>query len=91
MSTGEKCKRLGVSLNDVFGSLQIFLGGYYVNDFNKFGRTWQVNLQAESDFRDQAAKVRRLEVRSASGGMVPLGTVADSPRFDRPDDDHPLQ
>ena len=72
----EKCKRLGVALNDVFGALQTFLGGYYVNDFNRFGRTWQVNLQAKAEFRDQAAKVRRLEVRSAGGAMVPLGTLA---------------
>ena len=72
----QKCKRLGVPLNDVFGALQTFLGGYYVNDFNEFGRTWQVNLQARADFRDQAAKVRRIEVRNSRGDMVPLGTLA---------------
>jgi len=72
----EKCKRLTVPLSDVFNALQTFLGGYYVNDFNEFGRTWQVNLQASSDFRDQAARVRRLEVRNAQGDMVPLGTLA---------------
>jgi multidrug efflux pump len=72
----EKCKRLDVPLNDVFLALQTFLGGYYVNDFNEFGRTWQVNLQAGADFRDQAAKVRRLEVRNNQGDMIPLGTLA---------------
>src|SRR5262249_38729295 len=41
-----KCKTQGVSLNDVFNTLQVFMGGYYVNDFNRFGRTWQVNIQA---------------------------------------------
>ena len=87
----EKCKRLGVPLSDVFGALQTFLGGYYVNDFNAFGRTWQVNLQARADFRDQAAKVRRIEVRNDRGEMVPLGTLAAVRDSTRPDDDHPLQ
>jgi multidrug efflux pump len=71
-----KCKSLGVPISDVFNALQTYLGGYYVNDFNEFGRTWQVNLQAGEKFRDQAAKVRKLEVRNAQGDMVPLGTLA---------------
>src|SRR5688572_7402081 len=57
--------------------LQVYLGGYYVNDFNKFGRTWQVNLQADTPFRLEADDVRGLQVRNAAGQMVPLGTVAD--------------
>jgi multidrug efflux pump subunit AcrB len=73
----EKCKTLGLALNDVFTTLQVYLGGYYVNDFNKFGRTWQVNLQADAPYRLQANDVRELKVRNASGQMVPLGTVAD--------------
>jgi multidrug efflux pump len=47
----EKCKSLGVPLNDVFLTLQVYLGGFYANDFNRFGRTWQVNLQADPAFR----------------------------------------
>ncbi len=73
----EKCKTLGLALDDVFTTLQVYLGGYYVNDFNKFGRTWQVNLQADAPYRMQAADVQQLKVRNADGKMVPLGTVAE--------------
>ncbi|MGD9721290.1 MAG: efflux RND transporter permease subunit [Pirellulales bacterium] len=72
-----KCKMMGVALSDVFNTLQYYLGGYYVNDFNEFGRTWQVNVQAESPFRMTAAGVKQLRVRNADGDMIPLGTVAD--------------
>jgi multidrug efflux pump len=71
-----KCKTLHVSLNDVFNTLQVYLGGYYANDFNRFGRTWQVNLQADAAFRLKAEDVRQLKVRNAAGDMLPLGTVA---------------
>jgi multidrug efflux pump len=71
-----KCKTMKVELNDVFETLQTFLGGYYVNDFNQFGRTWQVNLQADGPYRVDADKVRQFKVRNASGDMVPLGSVA---------------
>src|SRR5439155_5200822 len=71
-----KCKTLGVKLNDVFNTLQVNLGGYYVNDFNRFGRTWQVNLQADSEFRNAVEDVKALKVRNAAGAMVPLATVA---------------
>lgn len=71
-----KCKAMGVPLNDVFNTLQVFLGSYYVNDFNQFGRTWQVNLQADAKFRAQPEDVRNLKVRNAAGQMVPLGTLA---------------
>jgi multidrug efflux pump len=71
-----KCKTMQVPLNDVFQTLQVYLGGYYVNDFNKFGRTWQVNIQADAPFRAQASDVQQLKVRNAGGAMVPLGTVA---------------
>jgi multidrug efflux pump subunit AcrB len=71
-----KCKTLGVPLNSVFDTLQVYLGGYYVNDFNEFGRTWQVNLQAEAAFRLDPDTVRKLEVRNSKGKMIPLGTVA---------------
>ena len=71
-----KCKTMNVPLGDVFNTLQVYLGGYYVNDFNQFGRTWQVNLQADSAFRLQADDVRQLKVRNSAGQMVPLGTIA---------------
>ncbi len=67
---------MNVSLNDVFNTLQVYIGGYYVNDFNRFGRTWQVNLQADAPFRLKAEDVRQLKVRNAAGEMLPLGTVA---------------
>jgi multidrug efflux pump len=73
----EKVKSMGVALNDVFDALQAYLGSYYVNDFNRFGRTWQVNIQAEARFRKDAAAVRQLKVRNADGDMVPLGAVAE--------------
>src|SRR5262249_23839245 len=56
---------------------QVYLGGFYVNDFNRFGRVWQVNVQADARFRDKADAVRQLKVRSADGAMVPLGSVAE--------------
>ncbi len=71
-----KCKKLGIGLTDVFNTLQVYLGGYYVNDFNDFGRTWQVNLQAQSEFRINPQQVERLKVRTPTGDMVPLGTLA---------------
>ena len=72
-----KVKTMGVELNDVFESLQAYLGGYYVNDFNRFGRTWQVNVQADAPFRVDHRIVGQLKVRNADGDMVPLGSVAD--------------
>ena len=72
-----KVKTMGVELNDVFESLQAYLGGYYVNDFNRFGRTWQVNVQADAPFRVDHQIVGQLKVRNADGDMVPLGSVAD--------------
>ncbi len=71
-----KCKALGVKLSDAFQTLQVYLGGTYVNDFNLAGRTWQVNLQADSRFRMHAEDIRGLKVRNAEGNMVPLGTLA---------------
>lgn len=71
-----KVKTMGVELNDVFNSLQAYLGSYYVNDFNRFGRTWQVNVQAEAHFRTDADLVGQLKVRNAEGDVVPLGAVA---------------
>ena len=70
-----KAKKLGVSLNEVFGTLQTYLGSVYVNDFNKFGRTWQVKAQADHQFRLEPEDIRRLDVRDAQGRMVPIGTL----------------
>lgn len=71
-----KAKTMGVALNDIFNTLQSNLGTNYVNDFNQFGRTWQVNVQAESDFRSRPDDVAHLPVRNSAGDMVPLGAVA---------------
>ncbi len=66
-----------VPLQDVFQMLQIYLGSMYVNDFNLFGRTWQVIVQCESKFRDQIEDIQRLKVRNIHGQMVPLGSLAE--------------
>jgi HAE1 family hydrophobic/amphiphilic exporter-1 len=71
----EKAKKLGLSLQDVFSTLSVNLGSAYVNDFNKFGRTWQVDLQADRRFRYRADQVKLLQVRNAHGDMIPLGSL----------------
>jgi multidrug efflux pump len=71
----DKCQTMGVRPIDVFSTLQIYLGSLYVNDFNRFGRTWQVVVQALGEFRDDAEKIKRLKVRNDRGEMVPLGAV----------------
>jgi multidrug efflux pump len=71
----DKCQAMGVNPADVFSTLQIYLGSYYVNDFNRFGRTWQVVCQASGQFRDDPDRVKLLQVRNANGEMVPLGSV----------------
>ena len=72
-----QAKRLGVSLDEIFGTLQAYLGSAYVNDFNRFGRTWQVKVQADHRFRLTPEDIRRLEVRNADGDMVPMGALVD--------------
>ncbi|HEV3084609.1 MAG TPA: efflux RND transporter permease subunit, partial [Gemmataceae bacterium] len=71
----EQCQTMGVNTKDVFDTLQIYLGSYYVNDFNRFGRTWQVVLQAGGEFRNDPERIKLLKVRNAQGEMVPLGAV----------------
>ena len=73
----DQAKTLGLAVNDVFTSLQVFLGSLYVNDLNWFGRTWQVNVQSESRFRRDIADIKQLSVRNAAGQMVPLSTIAN--------------
>ena len=71
----DKVKQLDVRLSDVFQTLQIYLGSQYVNDFNKFGRTYQVIAQADAPFRASAENITQLKVRNAQGEMVPLGSL----------------
>src|SRR5437660_5793107 len=66
---------LGLLVSDVFSTLQVYLGSYYVNNFNEFGRIWQVNVQADTRFRDRVADIRLLQVRNNQGQMIRLGTV----------------
>ena len=73
----DKAQALGLRISDVFTALQATLGGFYVNDFNLFGRTWQVNLQAEAEDRRDVSDIWRIHVRNARGEMVPLRAVAD--------------
>ncbi len=68
---------MGLNLADVNSTLQTYLGSLYVNDFNLFGRTWQVVVQAEPKFRNNVEAVRRMKVRNAAGRMTPLGSVAE--------------
>ncbi|UCF41502.1 MAG: multidrug efflux RND transporter permease subunit [Gemmatimonadota bacterium] len=72
----EKVKSLGIPLQSVFNTLQANLGSAYVNDFNLFGRTWRVMVQADQQYRARASDIQRLEVRSAQGEMIPIGTLA---------------
>lgn len=72
----QECLSQGVQLGDVFSTLQAYLGSRYVNDFNRFGRTWQVVVQADSQYRNEISDVKRLGVRNSQGRMVPMGTLA---------------
>ncbi len=73
----EKALALGLSITDVFSSLQATLGGIYVNDFNLFGRTWQVNVQGETADRIDLSNIWRIFIRNKQGTMVPLRSIAD--------------
>ncbi|MGD9645606.1 MAG: efflux RND transporter permease subunit, partial [Pirellulales bacterium] len=70
-------KRMGLNMADVFNTLQVYLGSLYVNDFNRFGRTWQVNLQAGADFRNQVDDLKQLKIRNHDGLMVPLAAFSE--------------
>ena len=71
----DKAKREGISLTDLFQTMQIYLGSVYVNDFNRFGRTYQVIVQADAPYRATAEHIGQLKVKNADGGMVPLGSI----------------
>ncbi|MDE2013820.1 MAG: multidrug efflux RND transporter permease subunit [Alphaproteobacteria bacterium] len=75
-----KAMQLGVNVQDVFDTMQIYLGSIYVDDFNKFGRTYQVIAQADTPFRDTPDSILRLQARNASGQMVPLGAMVNLTR-----------
>ncbi|HEX4414506.1 MAG TPA: efflux RND transporter permease subunit [Lacipirellulaceae bacterium] len=79
-----KAASLGVSLQDVNQTIDILLGSVYVNSFNKFGRHWQVVLQADGAFRDRAEDVNLFKVRNNQGEMVPLGTLCELKEFSGP-------
>jgi multidrug efflux pump len=81
----ERAKTYGVALTDVFDTLSVYLGSLYANDFNRFGRTYQVNVQAESSFRLQPEQIGRLWTRNANGAMVPLGSLVTAERGHGPD------
>jgi multidrug efflux pump subunit AcrB len=70
-----KAKQQNVAVTDVFNTLQVYLGGLYINDFNYLGRTWHVMAQADAPFRARASDVANLRTRNAAGQMVPLGAV----------------
>jgi multidrug efflux pump len=72
-----KTQKLNVPMGDLFDTLQVYLGSVYVNDFNRFGRTFQVRAQAEGSFRAEPEDVMRLKTRNLSGQMVPLGSLLD--------------
>ena len=74
----DKTQVLGVKVSDVFNALQSTLGGYYVNDFNLFGRTWQVNIESEDRFRDAIEDIYRVYVRNSTGTMVPIRALAQA-------------
>jgi hydrophobe/amphiphile efflux-1 (HAE1) family protein len=71
----ERAKREGISLTDLFQTMQIYLGSVYANDFNRFGRTYQVIVQADAPYRATAENIAQLKVKNAGGDMVPLGSV----------------
>ena len=73
----QRAETLGVSIGDIFSALQTTMGGTYVNDFNRFGRTWQVKVQADASDRKNVEDIFRVRVRTAQGDLVPLRAVAD--------------
>lgn len=81
----EKAKSLGISLTEVFETLQINLGSLYINDFNLFGRTYRVMAQADAPFRMQADDIPLLKVRNATGEMIPLSAFSSITRSSGPD------
>ncbi|MCC7250763.1 multidrug efflux RND transporter permease subunit [Hyphomicrobium sp.] len=73
----DKTRALNISLSDVFAALQATLGGYYVNDFNLYGRTWTVRMQAESQYRSNIRDISAIYVMNSAGEMTPMSSIAD--------------
>jgi hydrophobe/amphiphile efflux-1 (HAE1) family protein len=80
-----KAKRQDVKLSDLFQTLQVYLGSLYINDFNKFGRTYQVVAQADSKYRSHVEDILPLQTRNAAGAMVPLGSLLNISQTFGPD------
>ena len=72
----DKVNSMGLSMDEVFNTLQVYLGSLYINDFNRFGRTWQVNVQGDANYRKQIKDLQLLKIRNKAGGMAPFGTMA---------------
>ena len=72
-----KCLALGVEINEIFNTMQLYLGSYYVNNFNQFGRIWQMNVQVDPRFRDRTSDILKLQVKNKQNQLVRLGTVMD--------------
>jgi multidrug efflux pump len=81
----EKAKSQGVDLQNLYDTMQIYLGSLYANDFNRFGRTYQVNVQAEPEFRLQAEDIVKLKTRNAAGDMIPLKSFVNVESSSGPD------
>src|SRR5882672_6284483 len=81
----DKAQTLGVPVTDVYSALQTFLGGLYVNDFNRFGRTWRVLIQAEPQFRVRPDDINQFHVRGRDGDMIPLSTLVNVRRVSGPE------
>jgi multidrug efflux pump len=81
----EKAKAAGVALQDVYDTMQMYLGALYINDFNRFGRTYQVNAQAAPGFRLTAEDIGRLKTRNARGDMIPLASFVTAHETSGPD------
>ncbi|MES2623982.1 MAG: multidrug efflux RND transporter permease subunit [Pseudomonadota bacterium] len=73
----DRAVQLGLSIPEIFSTMQVYLGSSYINDFNMFGRTYQVIAQADSQYRDTPDDIEQLQIRNAEGSMVPLGSVMD--------------
>lgn len=80
----EKAKTLGVPITEIFNALQTFLGGLQVNDFNRFGRSYKVTMQAEPEFRGDISSIKLFYVRNAKGEMVPLSTLVSASTVSAP-------
>jgi len=81
----EKAKKMGISVGDIYGALQSMFGSYYVNDFNKFGKSYRVIIQADGKFRANPEDLMRVYVRNSSNEMVPLGTLLSIKPVQGPD------